>query len=648
VKSIRELHIRDPFVITDKENNCYYLLVNSAAERVDNGPSIGLDYYVSTDLREFDGPYPAYRLPEGAVGHIGHGAPETHYYKGKWYAFDQITGGVLYTDGTFKIDPSVKMGEYIFVADKPTGPYKVHSNGALTPADAPCLDGTLFVDKDGQPWLVYSHEWTQIRDGAFEAIRLTDDLSASYGEVVHLFSASDPKWATGTLDRWQGFEDIFPNQPMYVTDAPFMFYDKSGALCTLWSTRIDDGFVHDAYVHTFARSESGKLEGPWTHGEKPMYTNDGGHAMLFEALDGTNKMAFHQPDRIGLERLMLMDVEYTQYGLKFVDESLDELRARQPKPTRTVNEMRIRDPFIVTDEENGQYYLFVNNGAARLDGKTGEGVDYYITKDLVHLDGPYPAMRPGENHPYVRMGFGAPEVHEYKGKWYMFTHPVIRVDGVDTKGVYPPGVTKGSQIFRADKVTGPYEPWSDGPATPADMVTLDGTLFVDKEGQPWMVYCHEWIQLTNGTVEAMRLSDDLKTCIGEPVLLFKGNAAPWARGCYVTGDDHDYLHRGKVEYITDAPFMFYDKSGALCTLWSTWSGDIYVTGYARSESGKLEGPWVQSEKPIYANNGGHGMLFKGLDGEDMIAFHQPNVAFFRRERMITRPVEITDNGLKLK
>jgi hypothetical protein len=40
------------------------------------------------------------------------------------------------------------------------------------------------------------------------------------------------------------------------------------------------------------------------------------------------------------------------------------------------------------------------------------------------------------------------------------------------------------------------------------MMTLDGTLWVEDE-LPYMVFCHEWVQIKDGTVESVRLKDDL-------------------------------------------------------------------------------------------------------------------------------------------
>lgn len=58
-----------------------------------------------------------------------------------------------------------------------------------------------------------------------------------------------------------------------------------------------------------------------------------------------------------------------------------------------------------------------------------------------------------------------------------------------------------------------------GPTPPANLTPLDGTLYVDPSGQPWMVYAHEWLQTIDGPMEAIRLAPGLFRTIGDPVFL---------------------------------------------------------------------------------------------------------------------------------
>lgn len=42
-----------------------------------------------------------------------------------------------------------------------------------------------------------------------------------------------------------------------------------------------------------------------------------------------------------------------------------------------------------------------------------------------------------------------------------------------------------------------------------------------------MVFCHEWMQIGIGSIDAIRLSDSLEYAIGEPIKLFSATEAPW-------------------------------------------------------------------------------------------------------------------------
>ena len=148
---------------------------------------------------------------------------------------------------------------------------------------------------------------------------------------------------------------------------------------------------------------------------------------------------------------------------------------------------------------------------------------------------------------------------------------------------------------------GPFRPHSDRAVTPHDWFALDGTLFVE-DGKPWIVFCHEWVQIQDGTMEAAPLSDDLKTLAAKPKTLFHASDAPWKR----PGNGKDF--------VTDGPFLYRHSNGDLLMLWSSFGTGDYTVGIARSKSGKVLGPWTQDEKPLY-ENGGHCMIFRTFTGE---------------------------------
>jgi hypothetical protein len=78
-------------------------------------------------------------------------------------------------------------------------------------------------------------------------------------------------------------------------------------------------------------------------------------------------------------------------------------------------------------------------------------------------------------------------------------------------------------------------------------------------------------------------------------------------------------------YVTDGPFLWRTIDGGLLLLWSSFGDDgAYRIGAARSESGTVHGPWKQQDKPLYAADGGHGMVFRAFDGRLYLAIHTPN------------------------
>jgi beta-xylosidase len=265
-------------------------------------------------------------------------------------------------------------------------------------------------------------------------------------------------------------------------------------------------------------------------------------------------------------------------------------------------DIHIRDPFILPMPAEGRYLLFGTTGKNAWSGP-GLGFDCYSSTDLENWEGPIAAFRAPEGF-WSNTQFWAPECHEWKGCYYLFAS--FALDGHN----------RGTQILISDQPEGPYRVHSDGPVTPRDWESLDGTLYIDDAGKPWIVFCHEWLQCEDGEICAIPLSDDLRCPIGEPSLLFKASAAAWAKP-FETKDR-------KNNRVTDGPFLYRGNNGRLFMLWSTTGYEGYAMGYAVSENGNILGPWQQSPAPIYSKDGGHGMLFHTFDGKLMMTLHKPN------------------------
>lgn len=289
--------------------------------------------------------------------------------------------------------------------------------------------------------------------------------------------------------------------------------------------------------------------------------------------------------------------------------------------THHLRNIRIRDPFILHLPSRSTYYLFGTTDDQPWTGP-GTGFDCYTSSDMETWDGPISAFRP-PRHFWGTTQFWAPEVYEYNGSFFMFA---------TFAGEHG---HRGTQVLKAEEPTGPYLPWSDGPVTPADWACLDGTLYIDKAGRPWMVFCHEWLQINDGAIYAQRLSPDLKTATGLPFFLFNASEAAWSTP----------LPDGSPQtpnYVTDGPFLQKTDTGELVMLWSSNGKDGYAMGLARSRNGTIEGPWDHDPEPLWAEDGGHGMFFHPSPDQTILVFHHPNDLPNERTKMI----EITGFGTR--
>jgi beta-xylosidase len=275
--------LHDPWILGHGPSRTYYLYTSNVP-RLTGQPGIGTMVYKSRDLRNWEQPKAVFLIPPTAFGQRGAWAPEVHEYKGRYYLFTTLHN----PDKIFASPPAVPMQTYsrgtiTAVSDSPEGPFEMLNEKApVPPANFMTLDGTLYIDRSGKPWMVYAHEWLQKIDGTIEAVPLKEDLSAADGPPIHLFKASDAPWLNAA---------ITPNAGplMYVTDGPELFRTQDGHLLMLWSS-----YEHGSYVQTIARSKSGELQGPWEQ-LNPLVKGDSGHGMLFHTFEGQLMMVLHRP-----------------------------------------------------------------------------------------------------------------------------------------------------------------------------------------------------------------------------------------------------------------------------------------------------------------------------------------------------------------
>lgn len=271
---------RDPCIVP--YNGVYYLYTSHGT---------GYQVETSTDLRYWSNPKTIFDVSwdPNFKGVGDYWAPECHYYNGKFYLI-----------ATYKSSLNNHRGCGVWVSDTPDGEFKLISDNHITPFTWDAIDGTLYVDPEGQPYMVFVHEWTSLENGIGRMCyaKLSDDLSEFISEPVEIFAADDPVWTD-----------------QCVTDGCYMYRTSDGELLMIWSNFANDGFAN--YTIGIAKSDNGDITGNWIQQEEVLHTNDnntvysvfnGGHGMIFDGFDGNTYITFHAPNDAGEWLTMVMYV----------------------------------------------------------------------------------------------------------------------------------------------------------------------------------------------------------------------------------------------------------------------------------------------------------------------------------------------------
>ncbi len=255
------------------------------------------------------------------------------------------------------------------------------------------------------------------------------------------------------------------------------------------------------------------------------------------------------------------------------------------------DDINLSDPFVMADPVSEKYYM------------TGTGGGLWVSSDLETWTNPtWPVQTTETSWMGARPQVWASEIHYVDGIYYNLSTFTTDATTIDADG-HP---RRAVHVLSSRLPDGPYTLISGGDATyvPESKCTLDASLFTDTDGQRYLLYCHEWIQNGNGTVEAVPLRNDMKGTAGAASVLFRAHDATW-----------------NTSPVTDGPFAFRTQTGRLGIIWTSWHGDRYVQGVAYSTSGTLRGPWVQQALPITPDDYGHGMLFRTFNGKLLMSIH---------------------------
>ncbi len=260
-------------------------------------------------------------------------------------------------------------------------------------------------------------------------------------------------------------------------------------------------------------------------------------------------------------------------------------------------DIHIRDPFVVV--RDGKYYLLGTTG----DDPWGRGstLQLYESNDLENFSEKCVMVTDGSLDGYTTLW--APEIHEYNGKFYLIVS-VFRKD-----------LGRGSIILTSDHLDGNFKMLTGEYVTPVGWGCLDATLFVH-EGVPYLCFSNEWTTpITgdgDGSLYIAELDNELKHIVGKPKKIVSGKYC--GKAVKVSGE-------GTAGYICEGPWL-YEENGNIVLLWSTCSETGYSVFKSVSKNGVC-GDYEYAEK-VFAQDGGHCMAFRDLNGKRFIALHQPD------------------------
>ena len=207
-------------------------------------------------------------------------------------------------------------------------------------------------------------------------------------------------------------------------------------------------------------------------------------------------------------------------------------------------DLRVRDPYILAF--NGKYYLYKANNL-----EEPEHVVVQVSEDLENWSDEEKTVYTFPKDSWKQAEIWAPEVHEYRGKFYIF----LSIKGKNG--------LRGTEISVSDTPDGIFTPITDRPATPLDKSCIDGT--------PYIIYSHDWPDnyveekgAYVGQIWGQELSDDLKDPVGDPFLMFDSVDSPCSAKAPAF---HEYNGKDIFRYGSDAPFLNRLSDGRLFLTW---------------------------------------------------------------------------------
>ena len=265
------------------------------------------------------------------------------------------------------------------------------------------------------------------------------------------------------------------------------------------------------------------------------------------------------------------------------------------------------DPFILNAE--GKYWLYATGKA-----KDGRHIPIWSSVDLVEWQYEAHAVANGGEGAWNQFNFWAPEVLHYDNRYWIYYSAKHTKDDKNHSNRLGVAVS--------DTPAGPFEDL--GPLI--DHAALDGSPFLDDDGQLWMYYVTEHGSSRGhapGKIWVDKMLDP-QTVADEAVCLI---------------DQHNWQEGPVVFKQTDGRYRLTFSLGG-------WTGDTYRVAQAVADN--PAGPFTESDALIMKTTDavkgpGHHNFFTGPDGERWVIYHGWDPAMTTRYPRIDR-LRYTDDG----
>lgn len=197
------------------------------------------------------------------------------------------------------------------------------------------------------------------------------------------------------------------------------------------------------------------------------------------------------------------------------------------------SDINLSDPFVMAGPKTNQYYM------------TGTGGGLWRSNNLetwTYLG--FPLQFDSEAWMGAKPAVWASEIHYVDGRYYNFSTLTNSDITIDSDG----HSRRAVHIMSSSLPEGKYTLITGGDETyvPAEKTTLDASYFEDTDGRRYLIYCHEWIQNGNGTIEYIELKPDMTGSLGEGIVMTRAHDATW-----------------NTSPVTDGPYLFRTKTGRL-------------------------------------------------------------------------------------